>query len=107
MLSLQPEIERHREMLGGGVADVLIARERREVFSLAPEIRIAAWGGAMLIATAVGLFVKNNLDRIGPLALSIGIGIIAVACYAWVWLRRSRASLVDDYVLLLGALLVS
>jgi hypothetical protein len=107
MLSLETEIEHYRDVLGGAAADLLVARARRDVFSLAPEIRIAAWGGAMLIATAAGLFVKNNYDRIGPLALSLAIGVFAIACYAWVWRRRARAGLVDDYVLLLGALLVS
>ncbi|HKR64732.1 MAG TPA: hypothetical protein VJZ00_13450 [Thermoanaerobaculia bacterium] len=61
----------------------------------------------MLLATAAGIVLKNNLERIGPLALALLMGIAATACYAWTWWRRSRASLVDDYVLLLGALLVS
>jgi hypothetical protein len=94
-------------MLGDRTADVLIARERREVFSLQPEVRIAAWAGAVLLATAAGMVLKNNLDRIGPLTLAIAMGVIAAACYAWVWARRDRASVVDDYVLLLGALLFS
>ncbi len=107
MLSLESEIEALRPTLGDARADALIARERREVFSVYPELRIAAWGGAMLVATAAGLVLKNNLDRLGPLALSLMIGAAAIACYAWTWFRRSRATLVDDYVLLLGALLVS
>ncbi|HEX7707398.1 MAG TPA: DUF2157 domain-containing protein [Thermoanaerobaculia bacterium] len=107
MLSLEPEVESLRPMLGDSTTNVLIARERRSVFSLQPEVRIAAWAGAVLLATAAGMVLKNNLDRIGPLALAIGIGVIAAACYAWVWVRRDRESLIDDYVLLLGALLVS
>jgi hypothetical protein len=85
----------------------LIARERREVFSVHPEARICAWAGAMLLATAAGIVLKNNLERIGPLALAVLIGVAAIGCYAFVWVRRARASLVDNYVLLLGALLVS
>jgi hypothetical protein len=61
----------------------------------------------MLLATAAGLVLKNNLDRIGPLALAVMIGIAAAGCYAFVWWRRARASVVHDYVLLLGALLIS
>jgi hypothetical protein len=107
MLSFEPELHPLRPLLGDAATDTLLARERREVFSLQPELRIIAWGGAMLLATAAGIVLKNNLDRIGPLALALLMAIAAAACYVWVWWRRSRASLADDYVLLLGALLVS
>lgn len=107
MFSLEPELEALRPRLGDAATNARIARERREVFSVYPELRIAGWLGATLLAAAAGVLLKNNLDRIGPLALAIGIGIAAFACYAWTWYRRNEASLVDDYVLLLGALLVS
>ncbi len=111
MFSLEPELDSLRPRLGAAVADALIARERREVFSVYPELRIAGWLGATLLAGAAGVLLKNNLDRIGPLALAIGIGVAALACYAWTWWRRKQApvqvNVVDDYVLLLGALLVS
>ncbi len=99
MLSFQREIEALRPALGDARTDALIARERREVFSLYPELRIAAWAGAMLLAAAAGIVLKDDL--------SLLIIPAAVACYAWVWWHRSRATLADDYVLLLGALLVS
>ena len=107
MFSLEPELEALRPRLGDAATSALIARERREVFSVYPELRIAGWLGATLLAAAAGVLLKDNLDRIGPLALAILIGGAAVACYAWTWWRRARASVVDDYVLLLGALLVS
>lgn len=107
MFSLEPELEALRPRLGDARANAWIARERREVFSVHPELRIAGWLGATLLAAAAGVLLKNNLERIGPLALAIGIGVAALACYAWTWMRRSRATVVDDYVLLLGALLVS
>lgn len=107
MLSFEPELESLRSQLGDAATDALVARERREVFSVYPELRLAGWLGAMLLAAAAGLTLKNNLDRIGPVALAVLIGIAAAACYTWTWLRRSRATVVDDYVLLLGALLVS
>lgn len=106
MFSLEPELESLRPRLGP-FADALIARERREIFSVYPELRIAGWLGATLLAAAAGVLLKNNLDRIGPLALALMIGVAAVACYAWTWWHRDRASVADDYVLLLGALLVS
>jgi predicted membrane protein DUF2157 len=107
VLSLEPELEQLRPILGDARADALIARERREVFSLYPELRIAAWAGAMLLATAAGIVLKNNLERIGPVALSMLMALAAIACYAWVWWHRARATIADDYVLLLGALLLS
>lgn len=107
MLSYEPELARLRPLLGDASTNALIARDRREVFSLHPELRILAWGGAMLLATAASLVLKNNLDRIGPLALALTMAIAAVACYAFVWWRRARATIVHDFVLLLGALLVS
>ncbi|HYK05432.1 MAG TPA: DUF2157 domain-containing protein [Thermoanaerobaculia bacterium] len=107
MLSFEPELERLRPLLPVPTTDALIARERREVFSVQPEVRICAWAGAMLLAMAVGIVLKNNLERIGPLALAAMIGAAAIACYAFVWTRRARPSIVDDYILLLGALLVS
>jgi predicted membrane protein DUF2157 len=107
MFSLAPELERLRPLLGDARTDALLARERREIFSVYPELRLASWGGVMLLVAAAGVLLKNNLERIGPLALAIAIAIAAAACYAWVTWRRDRASLVDDYVLLLGALLLS
>lgn len=107
MLSYEPELERLRPILGDGTTEALLARERREVFSVHPEVRVVSWSGAMLVAAAGGLVLKNNLDRIGPLALAILIGAAALACYAFVWMRRNSAHIVHDYVLLLGALLVS
>jgi len=100
-------LEHELESLAEPRLAALIARERREVFSLQPEVRVAGWAGATLLATAAGIVLKNNLERIGPLALAVMMGIAAAACYAFVWWRRERASIADDYVLLLGALLVS
>jgi hypothetical protein len=86
----------------------LIARERREVVSVYAELRFLTWAGVMLIVTGVGILVKNHLDQIGPLAIALAIGLGAAGCYAWAIYKRQReASLVDDYILLLGALLLS
>jgi hypothetical protein len=107
MLSYEPELESLRPLLGDTNTNALIARDRREVFSLHPELRIISWGGAMLLATAAGLVLKNNLDRLGPVVLATLMAIAAGSCYAFVWWRRARTHLVDDYILLLGALLLS
>jgi hypothetical protein len=83
--------------------------DRSNVISIYGELRFLTWIGVMLIAVGVGGIVTKHLDEIGPLAIAAAIGIASIACYAWcVWRRRSaQASLIDDYILLLGALLAS
>ncbi len=105
MLSFEPELEALRPRFGDRVTDALIARERREVFSVYPEVRIAAWGGALLVAAAVGLFVKNNFALFDRVFLASVLAAMALGCYVWAW--RGGRSVVNEYVLLLGALLVS
>jgi hypothetical protein len=107
MISLDREIETLRPILGNSLTTELVRRERREIFSLQSELRLLAWGGAMLLATAAGIVLKNNLTRIGPVALALLIGLASAACYAFVYRRRKLDSMLDDYVLLLGALLLS
>jgi hypothetical protein len=86
----------------------LIAVERREVFSIHAELRILTWGGVMLIATGIGVLVSKHLDQIGPVVIAAAIALAAAACYAFAWWKRTRtASLFDEYILLLGALLLS
>ncbi|HEV7429412.1 MAG TPA: DUF2157 domain-containing protein [Thermoanaerobaculia bacterium] len=102
MISLEPELAQLPD------TGVLIARERREVVSIYPELRLLTWAGVMLISTGVCVYITKHLDDIGPLAIAAAIGLAAAACYAWAYWKRSRkAALVDDYVLLLGALLAS
>jgi hypothetical protein len=95
-------------VLDAPTAAVAIARERRDAVSIYPELRLLTWAGVMLISTGVGVYISKHLDDIGPLAIAAVIGLAAAACYAWSYWKRSRkAALVDDYVLLLAALLTS
>ena len=111
MLSFEPEVIAARDAgaIDEPTAARLIAIERREIFSIHDELRALAWIGAMAIITGVGIIIKKHVQDIGPLTLAIAIGAAAAACYAYtVWRRASaRRTLVDDSVLLLGALLVS
>jgi hypothetical protein len=107
VISLEPELQHLRDTLGDRATTLLVQRERREVFSLYPEIRLLAWGGAMLLATAAGIILKDNYQRIGPAGIGALVAAVAAICYVWVWRHRSDASIADDSVLLLGALLVS
>lgn len=59
----------------------------------------------MLIASGVSMYVARHMEQIGPTAIAITIGAMGAACLVWVELK-SRAPL-DDYLVLLGALLLS
>ncbi len=116
MFTIEPEIVQLREngVIDDDSAARLIAGERREVVSLYGELRFLTWGGVMLIVAGVGVLVSKNLERIGPLSIAVVIAAAAIGCYAYSeWRRRAAKgegfthSLVDDYVLLLAALLLS
>jgi hypothetical protein len=110
VISLEPELVVLRDtgVLGEAAAARAIVRDRRDAVNIYPELRLLSWAGVMLISTGVGIYITKHLDDIGPLAIAAAIGLAAIACYAWAYWKRSRtAALVDDYVLLLAALLAS
>ena len=86
---------------------------RGELVSVRAEIRAALYLGVLLLVSGVGLFLKENVDRIGPTAIAGAVGLAAGACLAWAWRRAAPFSWGEststhaafDYVLLLGALL--
>src|ERR1700722_8764461 len=87
-----------------------IALERGEIFSVFEEIRFALYGAVAAITAGIGILVKQNLDHIGPLTLILTLALAAAACYATAIRTRLRSvprSIGGDYVLLLGALIVS
>jgi hypothetical protein len=84
-----------------------LATGRPAVFSLFGELRAASYLAVALITTGVGILIKNNADRIGPLAILGALIVVAAACYAFALVRPQRTIVVADYVLLLGALLIS
>jgi hypothetical protein len=88
---------------------------RGELVSLRAELRVALYLGVTLIAGGAALLVKENLDRIGPLTIALGLGAAVAACLAWVavkappfaWGEVPSPHLALDYLLLLGALLAA
>ena len=80
MHSLAPEI---LVLRGEGVVDAAaleqpLALEERRVFSLQVELRVALYAGVAAVLAGVGLLIRNNLDRIGPVALLGGILLSAL-----------------------------
>lgn len=103
MYSLDPELEVLRAERGTAAAP-------RTPFSVAPELRAALYGGVTLILSGTGILLGKHLAQIGPLTLTLLIALAAAACYLPA-LRAQRAasarSNAADYLLLLGALLLS
>jgi len=87
---------------------------RRDLVSIHGELRLLLYAGVVTIMAGVSLLVKENLERIGPLAIASVLGLAAVACLAWVarraapfsWEEDRSPHLALDYLLLLGVLLL-
>ena len=112
MHSLESE---YRELQAAGLIDEAaasraVALERGSIFSVFEELRFALYAAVASITAGIGLLVKDNLDRIGPITLIAVLALASAACYAAAlrtrWQGRER-SIGGDYVLLLGALIVS
>jgi hypothetical protein len=118
---VNPDVAAAVERLrGDGVLEDLPANlfgrvARRELVTVRLEIRAALYAGVLLLTAGVGLFVKENHERIGPAAIGVAIGVGAAACLVWAarhsapfaWGEATSAHAGFDYVLLLGALLVA
>jgi hypothetical protein len=62
------------------------------------------------VTAGIGLLLKQNLDRIGPLTVILVLLLAAALCYATAIrtrLGQAARSIGGDYILLLGALIVS
>jgi hypothetical protein len=84
--------------------------ERREIFSVFAELRLALYASVAAIMGGIGILVKDNLQQIGPLTLIGVLALVAGLCYATAirtLMRREERSVGGDYLLLLGALIVS
>ena len=112
MHSLEAEVRELRaaDGLSEARAASAIALERRAVLSVSAELRVALYASVALVVTGVGIIVKEHLDRIGPLTLILLLALAALPCYLPAIRAHARAaarSTGAEYLLLLGALLVS
>ncbi|HSB37259.1 MAG TPA: hypothetical protein VLH41_10285, partial [Thermoanaerobaculia bacterium] len=118
---MQPEVVdaigalREDGILGDPPASFLLRVARRELVSVRLELRVLLYAGVLLLTTGVGLFVKDNHERIGPAVIAAGIGLAAALCFGYAvrhaapfsWGRAPMPGVAFDYVLLLGLLLVA
>jgi hypothetical protein len=76
------------------------------------ELRTLLYAGVLLATAGVGLFLKENHERLGPAVLASLIALAAGICLFYVYRRSPPFSwdaappthLAVDYVLLLGVL---
>ncbi len=106
---------REKGILSEAQAAPLLREARGQLVSIRWELGALLYGGVLLLATGIGLFLKENHERLGPVALASLIGLAAVACFVYVFRRSPPFSwdstptqhIAADYVLLLGVLLVA
>ncbi len=106
---------RRAGVLSAEAAAVVGPVARGERVSVRAELRALFYGGVLLVMAGVSWLVKENLDRLGPVAVAGGIGLAALLCLAWAFRVGPAFSLGEvaspnlafDYVLLLGVLLVA
>jgi len=97
-------------MIDDATASRALALDRGEVFSLHQELRATLYAGVLLVMAGVGIVLARNLDRIGPVAITLAIALAAVACVTpaiRTKLAKRELSVAGEYLLLLAALLVS
>src|SRR3954454_2193751 len=96
-------------------APLLLRVARGELLSVHAELRALLYAGVLLILGGVGVLVEQNLERIGPLAIAVALGLAALAALVWVvrvappfsWGAAASPHLAFDYILLLGVLLAA
>ncbi len=84
-----------------------------ELVSVRTELRVGLYLGILSLTTGVGLLVKQNLERLGPVVVALGLWLMAAGCLLWVarrappfsWGESPSPHLAFDYGLLLAVLL--
>jgi hypothetical protein len=88
---------------------------RGELISLYWELRLVLYAGVLLVTAGVGALVVENLDRLGPFAVTAALTVAVGVCFFWIlrkappfsWSEAPSEDLAFDYILLLGVLLAS
>jgi hypothetical protein len=102
-----------RRTIGPAQARLFSRVAQGQLVSVYAELRLLAYAGVLLVMAGTGELVRENLDRVGPLAIVSALALGALTCLLWVarkspaftWGEVASPHLALDYVLLLGALL--
>jgi len=103
-----------KRILSPGQSAMLLRVARRDLVSVRFELRALLYAGVLLAVSGAGLFLKENQERIGPVAIASLLAAAAFGCFVFV-LRRSppfswnacgESHVATDYLLLLAVLLV-
>jgi hypothetical protein len=105
---------RGQDVLSAEQAALFSRVARGELVSVNPELRLLLYGGILVATAGVGLLVKQNFERIGPLAIAGAVAAAAAGCLLWVerhsspfsWREAPSPHFAFEYLLLLGLLLM-
>ena len=108
------EMERNG-LLPAEVADRAGREARGELVPIRTEVRVLYGVGGALVATGVGLLLKENLERIGPVAIAAGLALATAGVFFFVHRKAAPFScgesesktLAFPALLLLGAALLA
>jgi len=105
---------RDERILSDAQADAFGRVARGDLLSIRAELRLLLYAGVLLLTSGVGIFLKENHDRIGPAAIAIAVAVAAAACLAYAarrsppfsWDAAASPHVAADYALLLSMLLI-
>ncbi|MEO7794819.1 MAG: DUF2157 domain-containing protein, partial [Thermoanaerobaculia bacterium] len=101
-------------LLAPATAAPLLRSARGELLSIRGELRALLYFGVLAVVAGISLLVKENLDRIGPVTIAVGIALAAAGCLGWTlrralpftWQRAESGDWAYDFLLLFGLLLL-
>jgi hypothetical protein len=107
------EVLEEKGILSPGQSAALLRSARGDLVSVRFELRALLYAGVLLAVSGLGLFLKENQDRIGPVAIAALLAAAAAGCLLYVfrrsppfsWDATGEGHVAADYLLLLSVLL--
>jgi hypothetical protein len=104
-----------RGLLAEEQARYFLRAATSDLLSVRSELKLLLYAGVVLITAGVGVLITENVDRLGPGVIAVGLGVAAALSFLWVarhappfsWGESVSTHVAFDYVLLLGVLLSS